>query len=75
MTQIKFQQTSPPGGATLDSKCLLVDTDGRVWVCSGRPGSQDGLTPLGHEQAQALYAHFGADWTDALNGMTALDDD
>ena len=69
MTQIRFQQTSPSGTATLDSDHVVVDFHGRAWVCSGPPG-----TPLTHEQAKALHAHFGANWTDAVDGMTGLDE-
>ena len=70
MTQIHFEQVSPRGRATIDSECLLVDTSGRVWVCSGAHG----LAPLTAEQAKALHAHFGSAWVDALDSMTELGD-
>ena len=74
MTEITFQQSSPRGTATIDTARLVVNIDGRVWICSGEPGSQAGLTPVTGEQAAALHAHFGALWVDALDAMTALDD-
>ena len=73
MTEISFAQSSPKGRATIDSKRIFVDTDGNAWFSSWSPGAH-GLVPMTDEQSAALEAHFGADWRDALNGMTALDD-
>lgn len=67
MTEITFQQTSPRGTATIDSKRVVIDTDGKAWIC-------DLKTPLSDEHVAALQAHFGTTWSDAVAAMQALAD-
>ncbi len=68
MTEIKFEQTSPRGVATLDVSRVLVDTDGRVFTYTG-PASDNRIVPIGAEALAALEAHGGTAWRDALAAL------
>ena len=71
MATIEFQQNSPRGLAVIDSKHILVDTDGKAWLLSGE---RRALTPLIGEQLDAVRNRFGAVWTDAVDGMASIED-
>ena len=66
MTLVRFQQTSPPGVATIDSNHVRVDLGtAKVWI-NGVPASA--------EQSEALAGHFGSAWRDMIAAMTELAD-
>ena len=68
MTEVKFEQSSPRGNATIDSGRLLVAPDGKLFWRSvdGAP------VPVSGEQEAALQGHFGPLLTDALAAVRAL---
>ncbi len=71
MTELKFEQTSPRGVATLDVSRVLVGTDGRVFTYTG-PASDNRIVPIGAEALAALEAHGGTAWRDALAALQEL---
>ena len=71
MTELKFEQSSPRGNATLDTSKVLIGIDGRVFTFTG-PASDNRIVPIGAEALAALEAHGGTAWRDALAALQEL---
>ena len=67
MTEVKFEQLSPRGNATIDTSNLRIATDGKLFLRSG-----DASVPVSDEVEAALKAHFGPLLTDAQAAVKAL---
>lgn len=70
MTEIKYDRKSPTGVATIDTRKLVVGTDGRIFAIHGSRGT---LVELDADARRGLEAHFGrATVAQAVEAVEAL---